>query len=71
MAASGSTVSTSIDPGNTQSTNPVEATIPISAPDVTEVDTLEHVPNVGDDPLDDPDVEPVPPLIDQVLTLNL
>ena len=64
MAASGSTVSTSIDPGNTQSTDPVEATIPISvpsAPDVTEVDTLEHVPNVGDNPLDDPDVKPAPP----------
>ena len=63
-AASGSTVSNVGDPGNTQSTNPVEATIPVSAPsvpDVAEVDTLEHVPDAGDDPLDDPDVEPEPP----------
>ena len=72
-AASGSTVSTSIDPGNTQSTDPVEATIPISArsvPDVAEVDTLEHVPDAGDDPLDYPDVEPEPPSVRQGIDIE-
>ena len=57
----GSTVSTVGDPGNIQSTDPSEATIPVSVPDVAEVDTLEHVPDAGDELLDDPDVEPEPP----------
>ena len=60
-AVPGSTVSTVGDPGNIQSTDPSEATIPVSVPDVAEVDTLEHVPDAGDELLDDPDVEPEPP----------
>ena len=54
------TVSTAADPGHAQSTDPSEVAIPISTPlvpDVSEVDTLEHVPNAEDDPLDDPDME--------------
>ena len=57
-------VSTVGNPGNTPSTDPSEATIPILAPlvmDVPEADTLEHVPDTEDEPLDDPDVEPEPP----------
>ena len=72
-AASGSTVSNSIDPGNIQSTDPVEATIPISAPsvsDVAEVDNLEHVPDAGDDPLDASDVEPEPPSVRQGIDIE-
>ena len=53
-------VSTVGNPDNTQSTDPSEATIPISAPlvpDVPEADTLKHVPDAEDKPLDDPDIE--------------
>ena len=48
------------DPRTTQSTDPSEATIPVSAPlvpDVPETETLEHAPDAEDEPLDDPDVE--------------
>ena len=51
------------DPDNIQSTDPSEATIPVSAPlvpDVPETDTLEHVPDVEDEPINDPDDEPEP-----------
>ena len=47
-------------PDSTQPPDPSEVTIPISAPlvsDVVEADTLEHVPDAEDEPLDDPDVE--------------
>ena len=60
-AVPGSTVSTVGDPGNTQSTDPSEATIPVSAPlvpDVPETDTLQHVPDAEDETLNDPNVEP-------------
>ena len=62
-AVPGSTVSTNGDPGSIQSTDPSEATIPVSAPlvpDDPEADTLEHVPDAEDEPLDYPNTEPEP-----------
>ena len=57
-------VSTVGDPGNTQSTDPSEvdhsnlrSTGTRCSP---EADTLEHVPDAEDEPLDDPDFEPEP-----------
>ena len=60
-AAPSSAVSTICDPDSTQSTDPSEATIPVSAPlvpEVPEADTLEHIPDAEDEPLDDPNIEP-------------
>ena len=60
-AAPSSAVSTVSDPDSTQSTNPSEATIPVSAPlapDVPETDNLEHIPYAEDEPVDEPNIEP-------------
>ena len=73
-AAPSSAVSTVSNPASTQSTDPSEATIPASVPlalDVPETDTLEHIPNAEDEPIDEPDIKPESPLPNKVLTLNL
>ena len=60
-AGSSSAVSTESTPTSTQPIDPSEATIPISAPltlDLPETDTLEHVPDVEDEPTDEPNTEP-------------
>ena len=61
VAAPSSAVSTISDPASTQSTDPSEATIPASVPlalDVPETDTLEHIPDTEDEPINEPDVKP-------------
>ena len=60
-AAPNSAVLTISNPASTQSTDPSEATIPASVPltlDVPETDTLEHIPDAEDEPVDEPNIEP-------------
>ena len=73
-AGSSSAVSTESTPTSTQPINSSEATIPISAPltlDLPETDTLEHVPDIKEDPPMSLTLSQNPPPVNKVLTLNL